>query len=146
MTGPGGQGARPGRSRWSALSRVETARASQVLARLDDLVGRQRKAIARLAAAELAQIGLDQADLERELHAILASAGEATGEPASAAERAHLSAQSARVRRACQHNLALLAHARRSVNLLLGIDEERAGYDRRARRLSAPHSARSRAL
>jgi hypothetical protein len=149
MTGPGGQGARPGRPRWAALSRAETARASQVLARLDELVGRQRTAIARLAAAELAQIGLDQAELEGELHSILVRAGAgdgAAGDPASAAERAHLAATSARVRRACQHNMALLAHARRSVNLLLGIDEERAGYDRRARRLTAPHSARSRAL
>jgi len=118
-----------------------------VLGRLDQLADRQRRAIARLASAELDALRNDQAALEGELRSILeAATGGAGAEPATPAERAAYAALTARVRRACQHNLALFAHARRSVSLLLGIDEERAGYDRRARRISTAISARSRAL
>ncbi len=129
-----------GRSRWSALSRAELAQASQLLVRLGELAGRQRLAISTMAGADLAALGAEQAALESELRALLQRPCDG-GEPASAADRAAVAALSARVRRACQHNLGLLIHARRSVSLLLGYDEERAGYDRRARRLSRPIKA-----
>jgi hypothetical protein len=126
-----------GRSRWSALSRIEVAQATSLLVRLDELSGRQRLAISHMAGAELIALGAEQATLESELRALLLRPRDG-GEPASAEDRAAVAALSARVRRACQHNLGLLIHARRSVSLLLGYDEERAGYDRRARRLSRP--------
>src|SRR5262245_39894671 len=104
--------------------------------RLDDLARRQRLAIARLAAAELTELGRDQATLEAELRSVLGRAddGAAVARPdeqATADEVAAVAAQSTRVRRACRYNLALLSHARRSVSLLLGFDEG-AAYDRRA--------------
>jgi len=129
-----------GHSPWSALSRAELAHASRLLALLEELTGRQRLAISKMAGAELASLGSEQAALESELRALLERPRD-LGEPASAADRAAVAALSARVRRACQHNLGLLAHARRSVSLLLGFDEERAGYDRRARRLTRPIKA-----
>jgi len=129
-----------GSSRWSALSRAELAQACRLLVRLDELTGRQRLAISNMEGAELIALGKEQAALESELRALLLGPRDG-GEPASAAERAAAATLSARVRRACQHNLGLLIHARRSVSLLLGYDEERAGYDRRARRLSRPIKA-----
>ena len=149
MSGPGGNLA--GRSRWSVLSRPELARANTVLTRLDQLAIRQRQAIARLAADELTEIGADQIDLEDELRAILdacrdPAAASSDGAVATPAERAELASLVARVRRACQHNLALLAQARRCVSVLLGVDEDRAGYDRHARRLTIPAPARARTL
>lgn len=134
MTGASGHPS--GRSPWSALSRAELAEASRLLARLDDLAGRQRLAISSMAGGELASLGSEQAALEADLRSLLHRAGQSGGEPATAADRAAVAALSARVRRACQHNLGLLAHARRSVSLLLGYDEDRAGYDRRARRVT----------
>jgi hypothetical protein len=139
MTPAGGHIAGP--SRWSMLSRAELAHASRLLACLDELAGRQRVAIARMAGAELASLDGEQTALEAELRALLEQAGLAGGEPASAADRAAVAALSARVRRTCQHNLGLLMHARRSVYLLLGFDEERAGYDRRARRVTGSNKA-----
>jgi hypothetical protein len=118
-----------------------------MLGRLDELAGRQLRAIARLASAELIELGRDQAALEAELRSIVEAAADGPAvEPVPPAERVAFATLTARVRRVCQHNLGLLAHARRSVSLLLGIDEERAAYDRRARRLTTPISARSRAL
>ena len=143
MTSPGGPQSGP--SRWSALTRAELAQASAALVRLDELAGRQRLAIARLAAAELGQLGEEQLGIEAELRAIFERAEQAGDRrlvPATAAERAAVVEQSARVRRAFQHNLSLLSQARRSVSLLLGVDEDRAAYDRRARRLTAPSPAR----
>lgn len=143
MTSPGGPQSGP--SRWSALARAELAQASAVLVRLEELVGRQRLAIAHLAAAELAELGEEQAGLEADLRAIFERAekeGDRPLEPATAAERAAVVGLSARVRRAYQRNLSLLSQARRSVSLLLGVDEDRAAYDRRARRLTAPSPAR----
>lgn len=135
------------RSRWSPLSRAELVRASQLLARLDALADRQRSAIARLAGPELVELTGDQSALEGELRSILEAAGGGSpADPAIPAELAALATLTTRVRRAFQHNLALLAHARRSVSLLLGIDEDRAAYDRRARRLSTPISAHVRAV
>jgi hypothetical protein len=143
VTSPGGPQSGP--SRWSALTRAELAQASAALVRLDELAGRQRLAIAHLAAAELLQLGEEQAALEADLRAIFERAekdGERRTGPATAAERAAVVGQSARVRRAFQHNLSLLSQARRSVSLLLGVDEDRAAYDRRARRLTTPSPAR----
>jgi hypothetical protein len=143
MTGASGPS---GRSRWSALSRAELAEASRLLARLDDLAGRQRLAIASMAGSELASLGSEQAALEADLRGLLERAGQSGGEAATAADRSAVATLSARVRRACQHNLGLLAYARRSVSLLLGYDEDRAAYDRRARRLTQPMKAPIRAL
>lgn len=149
MTRPGGQGEPgPGRSRWFALSRGDLVRASEALARLDDLTRRQRLAIARLAAYELVELGREQAAAEAELRALVERpAGAAAPDRAADADLAALTARCEEVRRACRQNLALLAHARRSVSLLLGVDEDRAGYDRRARRLTGSSSlTRIRAL
>jgi hypothetical protein len=113
--------------------------------RLEELAGRQRLAIARLAAAELAQLGEEQVGIEAALRDIFERAendGERRLEPATAAERAAVVEQSARVRHSFQHNLSLLSQARRSVSMLLGVDEDRAAYDRRARRLTTPSPAR----
>ena len=143
MTSPGGPQSGP--SRWSALTRAELAQASAALVRLDELAGRQRLAIARLAAAELVSLGEEQVGLEAALREIFERAdmdGERRLEPATAAERAAVVGRSAGVRRAFQHNLSLLSQARRSVSLLLGVDEDRAAYDRRARRLTTPSPAR----
>lgn len=143
MTSPGGPQSGP--SRWSALTRAELAQASAVLVRLDELAGRQRLAIARLAAPELLELGAEQVDLESTLRAIFEREekdGERHLEPATAAQRAEVVGLSTRVRRAFQHNLSLLSQARRSVSLLLGVDEDRAAYDRRARRLTTPSPAR----
>lgn len=140
-----GAGQQTGGSRWPALSRAELIRAGKVLARLEQVAAHQRVAIARMAAADLAELGRDQVELESELRTIIENAGGADGaEPATAAERAALAAQSARVRRACQHNLGLLAYARRSVSLLLGLDDDRAAYDRRARLLTRPIQVQAR--
>jgi hypothetical protein len=136
VTGAGGHAADG--ARWSALSRTELALASRLLARLEDLAGQQRLAISRVAGADLASLGGEQSALEAELRALIENAGLAGGEPAGAEDRAAVATLSARVRRACQHNLGLLAHARRSVSLLLGIDDDRGGYDRRARHVTQP--------
>jgi len=146
VTGADGHSSGRSRSRWTALSRAELACASRLLARLESLAGLQRLAIASMAGAELASLEGEQAALEAELRAVVDRAGSDGGEPASAADRAAVAALSARVRRACQHNVGLLAHARRSVSLLLGVDEDRAGYDRRARRVSQSVRARVGAL
>ncbi|HTE54142.1 MAG TPA: hypothetical protein VK698_24980 [Kofleriaceae bacterium] len=143
MTVPGGPSS--GRSRWTALTRVELATASAVLARLEGLAGRQRMAVARLATPELIELGREQTELETELREVF-TPGEPSGDrqapPATAAERTSVVEQSARVRRVFQHNLFLMTQARRSVSLLLGIDEDRAAYDRRARRPASSSSAR----
>jgi hypothetical protein len=93
-----------------------------------------------MAGAELASMASEQAELESELRVLLEQPRDG-GVPATAADRAAVAALSARVRRACLHNVGLLAHARRSVSLLLGYDEERVAYDRRARRLTRPIKA-----
>jgi hypothetical protein len=141
-------GPAPGRSRWSELSRNEAARATQALGRLAALATSQRLAIAHLASADLVELVRQESELEDELGSIFEQAGTDGGDPATDAERAALAALGAQVRRACQQNLALLSQARRSVSLLLGIDEDRSAYDRRARRLTTPSltQARVRAL
>lgn len=148
MTGAGGQ--IEGRPRLAVLTRDELARAGELLTRLDELAARQRLAIARMASGALLALGAEQAAVESELRSLVEQAcsrgGVESGGAASASEVDAVAALAARVRRTCQHNMVLLAHARRSVSLLLGIDEDRAGYDRRARRLSAPLPARVRAL
>jgi hypothetical protein len=148
VTGAGGQN--EGRPRLAVLTRDELARAAELLTRLDELAAKQRLAIARMASGALIALAAEQGAVEAELRALIEQAcargAEAREGAASASELDAVAALAARVRRTCQHNMVLLAHARRSVSLLLGIDEDRAGYDRRARRLSAPLSARVRAL
>ena len=144
MTGPGGHRADAGR--WSALSQSELAHACQLLGRLEELAASQRRAISRIAGTELASLDSDQTAIEADLRALLEQAGAGGAVPASDADRAVVAELSARVRRACQHNVGLLAHARRSVSLLLGVDEDRAGYDRRAQRVTQPIRARRGAL
>jgi hypothetical protein len=149
MSRPGGHD--HGRSGLAGLTPDELTRAGQLLMRLDELAGEQRLAIARMAADALVAFGAQQAATESDLRTLLEQARarhalEGGGQTASAAERNAVAVLGARVRRSCQQNLVLLAHARRAVSLLLGIDEDRAAYDRRARRLSTPLPARVRAL